>query len=313
MPAKLKIGTIITMLVLSVLACRLPTGTTQPAASATPNGTMTALVETLTAYPLIPKVITATPEPTETPTQTATPTEVPPTPTSTSTPVPVYIVPQPQLPQRSAAYVVASYFYSPPVLDGNWDEWSSAEYPANYVAYNGGNWVGADDLSASFRIGWDYQYLYVAAKVRDDHYVQNATGQYLYEGDSLEILMDTDLYGDFYYNQLSADDYQLGISPGFGGTAGAKEAELWFPSNIGGSRPQVQISATGGDGVYRVEAAIPWSVFGVSAYAGEHLGFALSVSDNDNDATNTQQSMVSNVPARKLLNPTTWGELVLTQ
>lgn len=309
MPAKIKIGTILAMLALSVLACRLPTGAAaRPTTSATPNRTMTALVETLTAYPLIPKVITATPEPTETPTQTATPTAVPPTPTSTSTSVPVYIVPQ-----RSAAYVVAPYFYTPPLLDGSWDEWSTAEYSASYVVYNSGNWVGEDDLAAAFRIGWDSQYLYIAVKVRDDHYVQNATGQNLYKGDSIEILMDTNLYGDFYYNQVSADDYQLGISPGLGGTGGPKEAELWFPRSIGGSRPQVQIAATGGDGVYRVEAAVPWNVFGVSAYAGEHLGFALSVSDNDDDAANVQQSMVSNVPARKLLNPTTWGELVLTQ
>lgn len=311
MPAKFKITMAIVLMGLSMLACSLPFGAaTVIPASATPNGTLTALVETLTAFPPLPKVITATLRPSETPTQTATATQVPPTPTVTST---YTVVPPTALPQRSGAYVVAPYLYTAPTLDGNWDEWSTTEYSAGYVVYGSANRVNADDLDAAFRTGWDNQYLYIAVKVRDDHYVQNATGQDLYKGDSIEVLMDTDLYGDFYYNQLSADDYQLGISPGNPDTGGAKEAFLWFPRSISGSRPQVQIAATGGDGVYRVEAAIPWSVFGVLPYSGEHLGFALSVSDNDNPTSNVQESMVSNVPGRRLTNPTTWGELVLTK
>jgi len=35
-----------------------------------------------------------------------------------------------------------------------------------------------------------------------------------------------------------------------------------------------------GDG-YLVEAAIPWSVLGVTPYGGLSMGFALSISDND--------------------------------
>jgi hypothetical protein len=42
-------------------------------------------------------------------------------------------------------------------------------------------------------------------------------------------------------------------------------------------------------------------------------GFAFAVSDNDNPNANEQQSMISNVPDRRLTNPTTWGNLVLGQ
>jgi hypothetical protein len=142
--------------------------------------------------------------------------------------------------------------------------------------------------------------------------VQNATGANIYEGDSIELLLDTKLATDLYYNRLSADDFQLGINPGRPNPEGTREAYLWFPSTIAGNRSNVTIASLQEDGVYRVEAAIPWSVFEITAPAsGNHFGFALSVSDNDNPDANAQQSMVSNDPRRVLADPTTWAELAL--
>ena len=74
---------------------------------------------------------------------------------------------------------------------------------------------------------------------------------------------------------------------------------------------KITIAAVGGDELYRIEAAIPWSVFGVTPSVNSHFGFALSVSDNDDTGTNVQQSMASSASTRKLTDPTTWGELVL--
>jgi hypothetical protein len=62
-----------------------------------------------------------------------------------------------------------------------------------------------------------------------------------------------------------------------------------------------------------VETAIPWSIFSVSPSHGQHFGFVLSISDNDNKNQNFQQSMVSYVPIRILDDPTTWGDLTLIQ
>jgi hypothetical protein len=45
------------------------------------------------------------------------------------------------------------------------------------VVYGNNNWTDEDDLSASYRIGWNEDYLFIAVKVKDDHYVQNASGQ----------------------------------------------------------------------------------------------------------------------------------------
>ena len=130
-------------------------------------------------------------------------------------------------------------------------------------------------------------------------------------GDSIEILLDTNLFGDFSDPSLSSDDYQLGISPGRGDIDDDPEAYLWYPRATAGSRDQVKIAAVEGPGVYRVEAAIPWSVFGVTPAEGLQIGFALSASDNDDTGEDVQQSMSSSVPNRVLTNPTTWGELIL--
>ena len=90
-------------------------------------------------------------------------------------------------------------------------------------------------------------------------------------------------------------------------------AYLWFPKSIAGGRSQVKVSASSSSDGYVVEAAVPWSVFGISPEEGDHYGFAFSISDNDNQDKNVQQSMVSNDAKRVLTDPTTWGDLHLSR
>jgi hypothetical protein len=62
---------------------------------------------------------------------------------------------------------------------------------------------------------------------------------------------------------------------------------------------------------YRIEFAIPWSVFGITPVKGQVFGFAVSVSDNDNKSQDVQQTLISSAPDRVLTDPTTWGLLTL--
>ena len=314
MNKKARIILVCSTLVFSVLACNLPGSEPTQEFPPTPNATMTELfaqATILTPDLDLPQAITetATPAdtatliPTETPTITLTPED-----TLTYTPPPTLT---PSIPQRGGTQYVARYLNTAPTLDGDWGEWSTTQYPANSVVYGYGNWENSDDLESAFRVGWDDTYLYIAVKVRDDKYVENATGSDLYKGDSIELLLDVDLYGDFYSTVLSGDDYQLGISPGKGSTSGTREAYLWYPTGQAGSKSNVTIGALSEEGVYRVEFRVPWSVFGVSPSVNKHFGFALSVSDNDDTESNVQQTMVSSASHRTLTNPTTWGELVL--
>ncbi|MCC6148307.1 MAG: hypothetical protein IT308_12165 [Anaerolineaceae bacterium] len=309
----------VVFLFLTSLACALPFGA-PPATDMppTPNWTMTALFSSGILGSLTPEPeekIEETSISTLPPTLTLTPEVIAPTLTETPAPTftiaPTTAVPPTAAPVRPGPVALAYFTNQPPVLDGNWDDFKPVEYGAGYVTYGAASWSGAQDLSSSFRLEWDNQFFYVAARVIDDVYVQNSTGNYLYLGDSLEILLDTDLYGDFYANQLTEDDFQLGISPGLYGVSGVKEAYLWYPRSVRGTRTQVVAASTAIAGGYQVEAAIPWGVFNLVPAEGDHYGFAFSVSDNDKTGTSIQQSMVSNNANRHLTMPMTWGELVL--
>lgn len=315
----------------SLLAsCNLPA--TPPIVEPTfpiPNQTLTALFSTslptlyLSPTPRPTVTLTAAPTQTQLPpltSQTATATVIP---VNTNTPLPtqppVATLPEPtatlDLSHRNGPLVEASYLSSPPDIDGDWNDLPAKEYPAEIVVYGASLWKGRNDLAASFRLGWDADYLYLGVKIRDDIYVQKASGENLFKGDSLEILLDADVADDFYIQSLNNDDFQLGISPGRPDVNGTKEAYLWFPAILSGQRKGVVIASSRSetDGITRVEAAIPWSIFGIKPAAGDHFGFVLSASDNDNASENLQQKMVSNAKNRSLVDPTTWGDLLLVR
>ncbi|MBP7228149.1 MAG: hypothetical protein KA988_03495 [Longilinea sp.] len=202
---------------------------------------------------------------------------------------------------------------APPKLDGVWDEWETPAFAIRSLVYNrtASTWEGDNDLEGSFRIGWDATNLYLAVKANDDIFSQKATGKDLFKGDSIELLLDTDLNGDYSVPLLNSDDYQLGMSPGVLPAGTGREAYLWYPQNVAGTRTQVTLASVGGDGAWRIEAAIPWSVFGITPSAGMKFGFAVSISDCDDRDAACQDSMVSTAPKRNFSNPTTWGTLTL--
>jgi hypothetical protein len=200
---------------------------------------------------------------------------------------------------------------SPPAVDCTLDEWGTLSNTIDQNVFRPQNWSGVSDQSATYAVGWDATNFYVAVYVVDDRHVQIEQGELIFRGDSLEILLDADLPGDYNEASLTTDDYQLGLSPGANKTPNPA-AFLWFPRGKQGAPAGVNVTGCtdGGEG-YRLEAAIPWSTFGVTANAGQSFGFALSSSDNDTPATADQQSMISSVRTRRLTDPTTWGTLIL--
>lgn len=314
------------MLFLSLtLACGLPIMATPTPLFPTPDLTMTAIFSvlyitpspTLTPPPL-PSETPSPPPPTEdflSPTLTSvaqtvtalaslsmspSPTATPPPPTKTAIPT-----------ARPGTSISATFVSSPPLMDGLLGDWQLPSYPVTAVVYGRDRWDNPQDLSAWAMFAWDWQMFYIGVHVTDEDYVQNAAGEELYLGDSLEVLFDTDLAADYLVGQLSPDDFQLGISPGSPEPGDDPEAYLWFPRSIQGDRPQVKIAARrAGDG-WEVEVAIPWTVFELTPQPNQHYGFAFSVSDNDKTGYKAQQTMICTVSTRILTNPTTWGDLVL--
>lgn len=320
-----------TMMALGATACSMPgAAAPTPFEFPTPNLTLTAIFQptaTVNAAPTatapLPFITPATPtggvtNPNPQPSSTSqapapAATSIPPSPLPTRTSAPMAT----QAPVsyagpgvRGGTSMTATYLNQPPNIDGSFGDWYIDKYAITSIVYGANNYTGESDLSARVMLGWDANNLYVAVRVKDDIYVQNAKGANLYKGDSLELLVDNNVPGDYYLQALNSDDYQLGISAG-PQPGSSPEAYLWYPQSMEGSRQNVKVGAVKTDDGYRVEAAIPWSTFAVTAHNGQHLGFAFSVSDNDNQGANVQQSMVSSSATRVVNNPTTWGDLTL--
>jgi hypothetical protein len=292
------------MVALISTACTLPgAASPTPFTFPTPNLTLTAIfAPTNTATPAPP---TLPPPPTLTPAPaTETPATTPGAPGPTAT-----VNPAGGRPNGSP--VTAGWLSAAPAIDGDLSDWSSVtSYAASNCVFGCSARTGESDLSATYYLGYDSTNLYVAVKVKDDKYVQVATGVNLYKGDDVEIQLDTNLSADFYQTVLSGDDYQIGLSDGnFSGHA--PEAYRWYPRSLQGPLTSVTVKGKQLTDGYTLEARIPWSTFTATPTPGTYFGFALSVSDDDLTGVASQQSMVSSVAGRKLLNPTTWGTLVL--
>jgi len=315
----MKIFAVIALIALFAVSCNLPlfNAPDEPGDLA-PNLTLTALFDTsgnipATLTPAIPtqdQPVIPTTEP-----PTTTPSEVPttaPTPIATNTTVP----PTPEVRQRGGTLMKAAYLDDEPLMDGTYAEWveDTYKYAVPYVVWQKVNWVDMADLEGAFAAAWDEKYLYISVKVTDDVFVQNKTGELMYLGDSVEILIDANLDNDFYSATLSQDDYQFGISPGNPDKGIDEEVYLWYPISKKGSKPEVLVSSQFEiSPIYRVEVGIPWSMLEITPSTGLHIGFAVSVNDNDKKGENLQQTMISTAQYRNFLDPTTWGELVLVK
>ena len=326
---------IMALIVITVLTgCTLPGfSTPTPFSFPTPDKTMTALFEPTQAAPATsaasaaktstPKAAaTSTPKPTATGELDITDTpEVSETPNGTEVTFEGPSV-------RSGPSITADYLDQNLNIDGDLYEWKPPiQKVINYVVFGAANWKDADDSSGTVVAAWDEDYLYIGVRVKDDKYVQEGKKEQMYLGDSIEILFDRYVSADYSLHTLSADDYQLGISPGqygittcmiingkvaTGCTPQPPQAYLWFPKVDAGKKTTVKIGAIESGKGYQVEFKIPWSLLGVTnPSSGDHYGFAISINDNDINDTLKQQSVVSNVPGRYFADPTTWGDLYL--
>lgn len=306
-------------LFISILACALPSDSSNLNAGATLDAAVqqTVAAQQTAGATVRPTATALPPTPTEQPAISVTlqhPADTPLPPTAapvanTATPT----SPPPSLATRpNGTPVYARRVNTPPTIDGNVTESNPLNDLINQVTYNASNWTGPNDNSANYTLTWDQNNLYLAARVTDDVHAQIALGELIFKGDSLELLLDSNLQDDYNDTKLGSDDFQLGFTPGEN-KIGGPDAYLWFPKNKAGKPNGVTVAAfqdETGNGFY-LEAAIPWSTFGVTPVAGATFGFVLSVSDNDTPATTEQQSLISSVSTRKLTNPTTWGTLIL--
>ncbi len=294
-------------LIVAGLACG-PT-VTGPDTAATVNAVSTVVQLTVAAWTPTP----GGPPPTSLPPPTLAPATVvqPPTEISPGAPTPAATWTLAPSARPNGSPVTAPFLSAPPTIDGVLDDWASLPYSIDQIVFRPENWTGANDHSGSFAVAWDRARLYLAVSISDDTYAQTQQGELIFRGDSVELLFDSDLLGDFSDSNLSGDDFQIGLTRGVA-DAFVPEAYLWFPASQAGQPRGVALAGQPGAQGYQIEAAILWSALGLTApQAGDRFGFAVSSSDNDSPGTAAQQSMISYVATRRLTDPTTWGTLIL--
>jgi hypothetical protein len=227
------------------------------------------------------------------------------------TPTPA-VTAAPPAPPANLAYA-SPIIGPPPPIDGDLTEWTLLPYPISEPIYGAGNWRSPADLSATWNAAWDDLFLYLAISVKDDAFVQNATGENLYKGDSLEVWLDTDPGSRT--AALGGHDFQLGLSPGIAAGMASPpaqaEAYLWYPQDKARAVAGVHLGARPAPGGYELEAAIPWSTFGITPFAGEGFALTLTLNDDDTPGSQEQQTQVASLKNAKLADPTTWGLMVL--
>jgi hypothetical protein len=204
-----------------------------------------------------------------------------------------------------------NYLDDPPDIDGDMGDWPGVIYAVNNIVFGPEFYANQIDLFGEFKLGWDDEYLYLGVLVRDSRFVQTATDALLFQGDSIEVLLDTDWSGDQSSTELSGDDYQLGFSPGNLVDISIPESYLWAPTDREGPMQMSLVQGRLTDDGYMVEIAVAWEEVGVTPIAGMTLGFLLSVSDNDTIGKNEQQTVISILETRNLTNPSTWIPVTL--
>jgi hypothetical protein len=154
-----------------------------------------------------------------------------------------------------------------PEIDGKFDKiWIQAA-PLAISNIIRGRIIAKEDLSGSFRVLWDENYLYVCVEVADD--VKYNRGEPTWQNDCVEVYIDydnskSDSYGD--------DEFQFRLEWSMKEVLiarGTKELKDIKSAQIGSK-----------DG-YIMEMAFPWAELGGPAPAGKYIGIDVHVNDND--------------------------------
>lgn len=279
-----------------------PSASSTPTLTSTPTRTSQSDVYS-SPFPTNTYTPTITPTPTITTTTTQTATNAI---TATSTTVPTALTCD-----HGNGQYIAWNLGTGPNIDGDIHYWTSPMYGVSLLIFGDKDWAGSYDLSGNFQVGWNADSLFVAVKVQDERYTQMIDNGYdIYLGDSLEIVFDANLCGDFNDSSMSSDDYQIGINPGYLSVNGDKYAFRWFPRPSGRMNEVTVGTTRHADDSTIYEFGIPWSALGVSnASAGQAYGFAVSISDNDSTSANEQETMLSSV--YRTFNPKSWAAVIL--
>jgi len=197
-------------------------------------------------------------------------------------------------------------------VDGQLSEWggfTQIRIDSAAQCISGANrWKGAADLSGRIMLAYSASHLYIAGEIRDDKLVNDQKGILMWNGDCIQIFLDTDLDGDYDTTVYNTDDFSFGVSPGTDGKA--PEWTIWQPA----SKPIGLIHGTSlglsrtSDG-YQFELAIPLEYIGLRPAPGKAFGMGIILIDSDEPGN--VKCQLANVPANAWRDPTLFAKVTI--
>ena len=202
-------------------------------------------------------------------------------------------------------------------VDGDLGDWAAVAtaYELNHPVQDGlvENRLGSDSIGTLW-VAYDSEAMYVAVAVADDVYSQENEGNQIWRGDAIDINLFAGPSGDVPARPDSRT-FQLTMAPQT--TAGGPGLVLFTGngSQFSDNTTNLPIDLRGAvdaGGDWRLEARIPWSVFGIDGPSS--LSSALfAVFDNDGEVANgrsLQAEILTNLEGVFFQQPQTWGSLV---
>ena len=216
---------------------------------------------------------------------------------------------QSALPASLAAdYFVVPFDVDPPIqVDGRLDDWQGVPNPielasAAHVTWfkeaKRKLWSGPRDLSATVRMAWRQDGIYVAADVTDDLVQQPYRGRDMWKGDYVNLWLDVRPTLEPRRSLFGKGQYHIGMTPGnFDGTAGGEGVIepgvfAFMPQNLPIDNGVVAARRT--DKGYVLEAFLPFADLGISGIKQDTFAtFEIAVSDSDDTPATQQMVMTS--------------------
>jgi len=157
-----------------------------------------------------------------------------------------------------------------PKIDGTIDEtWAKLQaLPISNAIM--GTRDSEKDLSASFKMLWDKDYLYIQVNVTNN--VKHDIGKLTWHGDCVEVYIDYDNSKSKFYGD---DEFQFRYEWNMRKVFTSKGRKL----------KNIKYAQIGLDDGYIMEMAFPWSKLGGPAPAGKYIGIDVHVTDNYNLVT----------------------------
>lgn len=198
----------------------------------------------------------------------------------------------------------------PPItVDGRLDDWATVPGALEInrreqVIYQPENWQSADDLSATVRLCWRREGLFIAAEVRDDVFANSGSGADAFRGDHIELYFDAVPAREPSRDAFGAGQVQLTLSPGNladdrpAGSFGRVNAEVFREHPDRKSIAEAPIAAARTDAGWTLECFIPWEQLGVVGEPRKGQAFAMEIALSDCDSSASRQEKMMTLSTR---------------